>query len=1245
MSTNNHEVFANGTIPLFLQNPAQSITLSPTTGTGNVNLTNSNGIFLVNGEPQGDVTEWSVFPATSNTIKMDNLGNDLTNVGGDLYFNGNLLANASELSNISDWSLYNAISDVDLGGYSTTATGGTITEANGFRTHTFTSSGTFNVVKVGGLVVSSLVVGGGGGGGFTNCAGGGGAGGAVLTTGQSLSTTSYSVVVGDGGAGGTSGVSVQAPSGQNSSFNSVIGTGGGGGAVLTNNGASGGCGGGGGYSGGLGGAGSQGGSGGNGNPPGVGGNSGGGGGGMGGNGANANTPASGGGVGGAGQTYIIGGTSYLVAGGGGGGSDYGGTGAGGSGIGGQGGSPSTPLGFGGNGVANTGSGGGGGGGGFPSPSGGNGSAGIVIISYPIGTPSTYNNLANAGNITAVSNVSAGSVTSSGAVSGTTGTFTSQVVTPVVISASNLSVSATTTLTQFCGTTLCNNAPTINSSFVNTYNILGDKGIDYTDFCITNLSNKGGKGGQINLVADAGQVTIGGVTASVGGLINITANSALTLPYNATSAIKLSAAGINIYAGAFPSELAPLGQLYMWGQAGTSLTSSPTPPEFNAVPFTNYIYATNGTRMDGQTRIKELKNFAGFNLDIHPDDTQACDITRVQFIGMGSASNANLAYPVIRGTGNAVLYGFSNVSADTISATDYTGTTIKGLTTITNSLGGSGGGTGDLTLTAFKSTSGFPIPVDTFRNITLNSSSNINLNTSNGGQVLINGSAIDAVGTWASYPASQNVDFSNFSISNLSSINSIAFSNIVRTPMIKDLDASDFSINNLALLSGDSNFYITKDTSNPLFIRNINFGGSVVVVGGSNTSTLTIGESNYDLVATGSPLTLQSPTQIQMKSTLNMSNNVIVNMPTLTSSSTLTLQGTSVLMPQTLNMSNNPIINVSTINGAPILTNPLTTTLNLSNNAITNVSTINGGIPFFNPTSVDLNMNGYVISNAAAINSFTGFALNAPAGVTINSTLSMATNPITSCPSISSLTNLTLAPAAGFLVNINAPVNMSNNVLLNVSAINGNAVFTSPSTANLNMNTYSISNVGQLTMGGIINMNNNAISNAVQIYAPSNMLVSSQGDLRLYANTNNVNPTTGAYIYVGSPGTPYHQISMQQGQGLFLGSSNFISIGGSTTYLPSPVVSQNTFSRFLSASNVAQPIIQYGTTTGTGGSGSVVVTIPTAYTGNGTYVAFAVMQDSDTARIAVNRTSASSITIVWSQGGSGTHTLAWNTMGT
>ena len=87
-------------------------------------------------------------------------------------------------------------------------------------------------------------------------------------------------------------------------------------------------------------------------------------------------------------------------------------------------------------------------------------------------------------------------------------------------------------------------------------------------------------------------------------------------------------------------------------------------------------------------------------------------------------------------------------------------------------------------------------------------------------------------------------------------------------------------------------------------------------------------------------------------------------------------------------------------------------------------------------------------------------------------------------------------------------------------------------------------------------------------------------------------------------------------------------------------------RTLSGASIAQPVIQYGEdTTTSGGSGSVVINLPVAYTAINSYVAFASMEDSSPSEISVVRNSASQITIYWAQAGSGTHSIAWNTMGT
>lgn len=86
------------------------------------------------------------------------------------------------------------------------ASGGAVTEANGYRIHTFTADGTFNVSSLSSDgVINVLVIAGGGGGaggGLNVGGGGGGAGGFVSGAYSITSPGAVTVTVGAGGAGG-----------------------------------------------------------------------------------------------------------------------------------------------------------------------------------------------------------------------------------------------------------------------------------------------------------------------------------------------------------------------------------------------------------------------------------------------------------------------------------------------------------------------------------------------------------------------------------------------------------------------------------------------------------------------------------------------------------------------------------------------------------------------------------------------------------------------------------------------------------------------------------------------------------------------------------------------------------------------------------------------------------------------------------------------------------------------------------
>lgn len=131
------------------------------------------------------------------------------------------------------------------------ASGGSESTVNGYKYHTFTSSGTLNVTSGGKITV--MMVGGGGGGGSTAAGGGGGAGAYVYKTNHSITPQNYSIVIGDGGAGaaatdpgspyGSDGVVRFASNGGNTTAFGLTALGGGSGGS-NNAGSAGGCGGG-----------------------------------------------------------------------------------------------------------------------------------------------------------------------------------------------------------------------------------------------------------------------------------------------------------------------------------------------------------------------------------------------------------------------------------------------------------------------------------------------------------------------------------------------------------------------------------------------------------------------------------------------------------------------------------------------------------------------------------------------------------------------------------------------------------------------------------------------------------------------------------------------------------------------------------------------------------------------------------------------------------------------------------------
>ena len=83
------------------------------------------------------------------------------------------------------------------------ALGGTITTDGIYKVHTFTSSGSFNVLSIPGRI-EVIIVGGGGGGGQNNWTGAGGGGGEAKYYTTTSTVRSYNVIIGGGGGGACS---------------------------------------------------------------------------------------------------------------------------------------------------------------------------------------------------------------------------------------------------------------------------------------------------------------------------------------------------------------------------------------------------------------------------------------------------------------------------------------------------------------------------------------------------------------------------------------------------------------------------------------------------------------------------------------------------------------------------------------------------------------------------------------------------------------------------------------------------------------------------------------------------------------------------------------------------------------------------------------------------------------------------------------------------------------------------------
>lgn len=230
----------------------------------------------------------------------------------------------------------------------------------------------------------------------------------------------------------------------------------------------------------------------------------------------------------------------------------------------------------------------------------------------------------------------------------------------------------------------------------------------------------------------------------------------------------------------------------------------------------------------------------------------------------------------------------------------------------------------------------------------------------------------------------------------------------------------------------------------------------------------------------------------------------------------------------------------------------------------------------------------------------------------------------------------------------------------------NADVMSMDAGNLSLNNNSIANVANIGSSG--NMNINTLStNQISINqtSGSDFTLFNNGDTRMRAVRNayvdaveNVflNGTTGVSmnnggaqisiagdnnIYFTGNGAGFKAASFQETSVVF----NSSTPGSLTMYMNgNNIINVDNLTRNLGAAVVRTPVIQYGTVTTSGGSGSIVVNIPNAYTSATSYIALVSMEDATPAEMSVVRINASRIEIYWANGGGGAHTIAWSCQG-
>jgi hypothetical protein len=358
----------------------------------------------------------------------------------------------------------------------------------------------------------------------------------------------------------------------------------------------------------------------------------------------------------------------------------------------------------------------------------------------------------------------GNVTTTGTVSGATGTFPTLNTTTIngtgTLGALNIASGNQISITD----TRLSNTSTVDTQLIvdsganigNTadFTVNAKRGNRGRIFLTADGGFSNGLYGEINLTAN-GAVTPGPApTFATGGLITLNANTPIATSNTSSSAIKFTAASVLSYAGSISPTFSTAGYNYIYGQVGVNIISSATPAVIPSLVNTVYIYGGSGTRISNSLYTDRIAN-------INSGDTLT--ITAESFGSYVNISNVgNIVGVEVLGSNAGIIDRMSNINTS-------------------------------------------------------------NINTSS-----INNGLYTPTSNWATFPATQTVNLSNYNISNIQNI-------IATTPLAVSglgVAVSSSGNNNISLTtSGSGDINLTSGTTGDINLT-ANDTGIVKLTGGA-----------------------------------------------------------------------------------------------------------------------------------------------------------------------------------------------------------------------------------------------------------------------------------------------------------------------------------------------------------------------------------------------------------------------------